>query len=145
MVKVDVNITIDRPPDEVFAYIANFENNPRWQKGMQSCKFTSDGPLGVGSTYEQVAKFMGKEILTTFEVINYQPGKMIEIKSVISTFPLHITRSVEPHNGGTHVQAIIEGEPGGLFKLMTPFMGMMVKRSVNADYARLKLILESGD
>jgi uncharacterized membrane protein len=59
MVNVDVHITIDRPPDEVFAYIANFENNPRWQKGMQSCNFTSDGPLGVGSTYEQVAKVLG--------------------------------------------------------------------------------------
>ena len=134
-----------RPPEEVFAYITNFENNPKWQQGMKSCKFTSDGPFGVGTTYDQVASFLGKTIETKFEVTEYEPNQMVRFVSRQSTIPLRIMRSVEPIAGGTHVHAIIEGEPTGFwFKLFGPLLDYMLTRSVNRDYAKLKHLLESA-
>ncbi len=44
--------------------------------------------LGVGSTYDQVASFLGREIVTTFEVVEYDPPHTIRIVSTASTFPL---------------------------------------------------------
>lgn len=32
---------------------------------MRSCRWTSDPPIGVGSTYDQVASFLGREIITS--------------------------------------------------------------------------------
>ncbi len=51
MLKVETTVQIERPSEEVFAYISNFENNPEWQSGQLQAKFTSDSPLQVGSTY----------------------------------------------------------------------------------------------
>ena len=106
-------VDIDRPVDEVFAVIADMSRNPEWQKGMTSCTWTTEPPIRVGSTYDQVASFMGKEILTTFQVTEYDAPTRIRIESVVSTFPLDITRTVEARDGGAHVTAVVRGAPGG--------------------------------
>ncbi len=141
--RVEVDIQIDRPTDEVFAYLSNFENNPRWQKGMDSCTITSDGEFGVGSTYDQVAHMANRQILSSFEVIEYQPGRRVKATTTKSSFPITFTRVVDPVDGGSRVRAIIEGDATGFFRLLNPVMNVMVKRSINADYGRLKNLLES--
>lgn len=136
-------IDIDRPAAEVFAYLADFENNPKWQGGMDRCRWTSEPPVGVGSTYEQVAHFLGKAILTTFEVTALDPGRSIRIESVVSTFPIQATREVEPlGDDRCRVTARISGAPPWYLRLV-PFMGSMMERSVRGDYARLKSLLEA--
>ncbi len=46
-------ITIDRPPAEVFAFLAQFENVPRWNYAISETRKISRGPVGVGSRYVQ--------------------------------------------------------------------------------------------
>jgi carbon monoxide dehydrogenase subunit G len=129
--RVEVSVTIQRPLEDVFAYITNFENNPRWQSGMQECRFTSEPPLRVGSTYKQVARFLGQRIESTFEVLEYEPNRMIRFHSTSGTFPIRIMRAVEPAGNGTKVTAVIEGDPGGLLKLAAP----LVRDEGDADVA----------
>ncbi len=136
-------MVISRPPEEVFAYISNFENNPRWQGGMKEARFTSHGPLGVGSTYAQVATFLGRRVESTFEVIDYQPNRSVKATSTSGSFPITFTRIVEPVDNGAKVSAIVEGDATGFFKLAQPLLARMVRRSVDADYANLKEILET--
>jgi uncharacterized protein YndB with AHSA1/START domain len=75
VIRIETIVQIDRPAEEVFAYISNFENNPKWQSGQIEARITSEGPLRVGSTYDQVAKFLGRRIVSTFEVVEYEPGR----------------------------------------------------------------------
>lgn len=142
MITVNISIDINRPPDIVFAFLSDFENNPKWQNGMRVCTWTSDPPLRVGSTYSQEASFLGRPILSQFEVIAYEPGRMVKATSPTGTFPITFTRSVEPWGTGTRVRARIEGDSSGVFKLAEPIMARMVRRSIEADYARLKALLE---
>lgn len=136
-------LEIDRPAAEVFAFIADFENNPSWQGGMRSCRWTTDGPIRVGSTYAQEASFLSRTILTTFEVVAYEPGRSISIRSVVSTFPIQVTRTVEPLGGHRcRVTADVQGQPPWYFRL--PGMAWLVARSVAGDYARLKRQLEAA-
>ena len=144
MITVNIAIDIACPPDEVFAFISDFANNPQWQNGMKSCTWTSDPPLRLGSTYDQEASFLGRSILSQFEVIAYEPGKMVKATSPAGTFPITFTRSVEPHGDGTRVKALIEGDASGVFKLAEPLMAPLVRRSIEADYARLKDLLEQS-
>jgi len=143
-VDIESTVRVECHAEKAFAFIADFENNPNWQGGMVSARWTSDPPVGVGSTYDQEARFMGKTIITRFQVTAYEPGRSISIESVESTFPLQITRRVEPTDTGCVITAHVRGQPGGLFKLAAPLMRRMVKRSVDKDYARLKALLESG-
>ncbi len=143
MIEIVVEQVIRRSPDEVFEYVSDFENNPRWQKGMESARWTTDAPHGVGSRYDQVAHFLGREIVTTFEVTEYE-GRSISIKSIESTMPLDITRSVEEHPDGALVRARVAGNPSGLFAIAAPLMRLMVKKSVTDDYAELARLLEQA-
>ena len=114
-------ITLERPADLVFAAVADMSRNPEWQQGMKSCVWTSEGPIRVGSTYDQVAVFLTRKIVTTFEVVEFEPGRKIRIKSVKSSFPLDITRSVEPTGEfRCEVTAIVTGEPAGVLKWLDP-------------------------
>ncbi len=123
---------------QAFAYLAEFENNPRWQGGMVSCEWTSKTRGEVGSTYVQQAKFLGKRIDTHFAVTAVDPGRSIHIESTVSTFPIQVTRTVEPKGEGCVVTARIQGQPTGLMSLLSG----LVKRSVAKDYRALKVLLE---
>jgi uncharacterized membrane protein len=140
--KLTSSLDIDRPSEEVFAVISDFSRNPEWQRGMRSARWTNDPPTRVGSTYEQVARFLGRDVVTTFEVVAYEPGRSITIESRESSFPITVTRSVEPLGPSrTRVRAEIVGEPGRFFRLFGPLLRVMAERSVRGDYARLRRLL----
>jgi len=144
MIRVESSIRIERAADDVFAYIANFDNNPDWQSGMVSARYTSEPPLGVGSTYAQVAKFLGRRVESNFAVVAYEPGRLVKITSTSGSFPITVTRSVEPAENGSLVHALVEGDASGFYKVAGPLMRRMVQRSVDSDYASLKELLESA-
>ncbi|MCO4763814.1 MAG: SRPBCC family protein [Myxococcales bacterium] len=144
-IAVTVVVEIARDADEVFAYLANFENNPAWQGGMVSARFVTEPPLGVGSQYVQRARFMGRPIETHFEVTAFEQGRSISIASLQSTFPIQVTREVTPIDSNRcRVKADVRGEPAGVFKMAAPLMRRMVSRSVNGDYQALKKLLETA-
>lgn len=144
MIDVTSELPVERPAGEVFLFVADAENNPKWQKGMRSCRWTSEPPIGVGSTYEQHAGFLGKSIDSSFEVVAFEPGRSMTITTTESTFPITVTRSVEPTGEGSCiVRAHVRGDPSGVFRLAAPLMKQMVQRSVRGDYRRLKALLEA--
>ncbi len=145
MIRVETEVEINRPSEEVFAFISNFENNPKWQSGQLEARFTSVGPLGVGSTYDQVAKFLGRRIVSTFEVLEYESNRKVKASSTSGSFPITFTRLVKPIDEGTEVKAIIEGDASGFFKLAEPLLGRMIQRSVDSDYLNLKKIMEGEE
>lgn len=143
--RLESEVEIDRPADDVFAVVSDFSRNPDWQGGMRSAEWTTEPPLRVGSTYEQVARFLGRDVVTTFEVVGYEPGRSVTIESRQSSFPITVTRAVEslgPER--SRVSAVITGRPGRFFRLFGPLLRMMAERSVRQDYQRLRRLLESG-
>ena len=59
MIQVEVSVAIKRPPEEVFLFLANTENETKWQPGLIESKFTSAEPMGLGTTGRDVRQFMG--------------------------------------------------------------------------------------
>ena len=143
MVSVEVSITINHPAKETFRFIANPENNPQWQKGMKKCTITSEGELGIDSEYEQEAEFMGKPILTTFKITEFEADHLIKGESIISTFPITFKRIVDGDENISHVKAIVTGNPSGFLGWFPFLTRWMIKSSITKDYKRLKELLES--
>lgn len=142
MIEVTSSIDVDRPAGETFAFIADAENNPRWQRGMRSCRWTTDRPIRVGSIYEQEASFLGRTITSTFEVTDLQPDRSITIRTIESTFPIEVTRSAEPLDGDrARVRAVVRGDPSSVFRIAAPVLRRIVQRSVRDDYHRLQGLL----
>lgn len=135
--------TIMRPAEEVAEFFFDASNNPKWQKGMVSCEWVSEPPIRVGSTYAQLARFMGRDVRSTFVVTDFEPGRSIRIETIESTFPIQVERRVEPiDDSSSRVTAEITGGPeGGLMKMLSPLMAGRAQKSVDNDYDRLVQLL----
>lgn len=145
MTEVRAEVEIERAAGAVFDYLADMENNPTWQRGQQSCVWTSEPPLALGSTYDQRARFLGRDIVSSFEVVEFEPGRRIRITSTSGSMPIDVTRTVEPLGSDRcRVGAVVRGEPPRAFRILGPLLDRLVARSVNADYERLKAELENG-
>lgn len=142
--KLSATREIARPATEVFAFFADASNNPLWQKGQRSCVWATPPPIAVGSVYDQEATFLGRKVTSRFEVVEYDPKGVITIQSIRGSFPITVRRSVQPV--GSHrsrVIADISGEPAGFFRVASKALQRSAQRSVDADYDRLKHLLES--
>ena len=139
--EMTVQRTIGRPADGVFEFFADAANNPAWQKGMQSCEWITEPPIGVRSQYRQLARFAGRDIISVFEVTEYEPGRRIRIETVESTFPIQVTRTVGPDDDDRCiVRASITGGPNVPWPLSV-LSQRLAQRSVDADYDRLQALL----
>jgi hypothetical protein len=135
---------IARPANDIAAFFFDASNNPLWQKGQRSCVWISSPPIAVGSIYDQEARFLGRPVLSRFEVVEYDPGRVITIQSIGGSFPIRVRRSVEQLGPDRcRVDAAITGEPRGFFGVATRLLRRLAQRSVDADYDRLKTLLEA--
>jgi len=146
MMEISASIEIERPAATVFAYLSDMSNNPKWQKGMKACTWTSEPPLRLGSTYDQEASFLGKAIISSFKVVEFEADHLIRIRTTSGTMPIDVTRRVADSSPGScTVEAIVKGDPKGVFRLATPLMRILVGASVRKDYRKLKQLLEADD
>jgi carbon monoxide dehydrogenase subunit G len=145
MIHVTAEVDIARAGAEVFDYLAEVENNTEWLSGMRSCRWTSQQPIRVGSTYAQVSQFLGREIRTSFEVTAYEPGHMVTIESRHgSSFPITVTRRVDATGAGRcHVTETVDGDASGFYSIAAPVLRRVVQRTIRRDYVNLKRLLES--
>lgn len=145
MIDVSTSIEIDRSADDVFAFVSEFPNNPRWQRGQVSCRWTSEPPLRVGSTYEQHARFLGRDVVNAFEVIDLEPGRRVRFTSTGGSFPLTITRTVDPLGAErARFTETARGDPGRYFRIASPLLRALVARSIRRDFPVLKALLEGS-
>ncbi|MEX1105285.1 MAG: SRPBCC family protein, partial [Ilumatobacteraceae bacterium] len=139
MIEAASSVEVDCSASDAFAFVADAANNPRWQQGMKSCEWTTEPPIRVGSVYQQEASFLGKPITSTFEVVALDPGSSITIRTIESTFPIEVTRSVESiDEARARVSAVVRGDASGVFRIASPLLSRMVQRSVRGDYERLR-------
>ena len=143
MITTRTSVDIDRPAEEVFNFVSDFPNNPRWQRGMRACRWTSSPPHGVGSTYEQEARFLGKDVRNTFRVTAAEPPRRISFESTGGSFPIAVTRTVEALGPGrSRFTEEVEGDAKGFYQVAEPVLRVLVKASITRDFPRLKALLE---
>src|SRR5262249_39266880 len=143
MATIGISIVINRPLEDVFAFLSNPENSPKWSSGGSEVKITSTGPIGVGTTYRTVRTVLGRRIESENEFTAYEPNRSYATKSTSGPVPVESQVSFERVEGGTRVTGTLVGEPGGFFKLAEPLLVSMIKRQFEADLANLKDLMEA--
>jgi ligand-binding SRPBCC domain-containing protein len=143
---VEESVEFNRPPQEVFDYVANRENLPEWSSPILEVKKHTQGPLVVeeGGRYTTVAKLLGRRFETPFEVSVHDPPRRHTDTSRGGPFPqeyTHIFEEVE--GGGTRLTEVTDGEPGGFFRLAGALLEMAGRRQMRADLDTLKDLLEA--
>jgi uncharacterized membrane protein len=144
MINVEVSTVINRPVAEVFAFVANFENHPKWETDFQEVKRLTATPGGVGTTYNCLLKFPGQTATSKFEITEYAPNQKIayagEPAGPAKPKGNFLFESVA---GGTKITARPQPEFGGLFRLLEPMMASYIRKNNVAHLSNLKRLLEA--
>jgi uncharacterized protein YndB with AHSA1/START domain len=143
MIDVEATINIDRPVGEVFAYVQDENNIPKWDPDLLKATKTSSGLIGKGTTYHlDIKPFMG-ETKGSGEVVAYEPNRRIELQFVIGKLKPHVFHLFEPAGSGTKFTRRVEMQPSGFMRLMSPLMRSMMKKKNVAYLSTLKRLVES--
>ncbi len=143
--KIEYSILINRPIEDVFAYVSNVENWPQWISGASETKQTSPGPMGVGTTFTQVSHYLGRQFEVNARVTEYEPNRKFAVVNDGKPVPYGNTITLEWAGGSTRLHNVLtaSGDVGGLFKLAEPIMERMFRRQFEKDHENLKDLLEA--
>jgi uncharacterized membrane protein len=141
---VDVTATasIDRPRDQVAAYLRDPANDTSWIGGLRSAQLLTPRPVTVGSQVERVASFLGRRVQYVNEITELTADRLA-MRSVRSPFPMRVTYGHRQANdGATEVSVRVEGNAGRFYALAAPLLGLAIRRSITRDLRNLKRVLE---
>jgi uncharacterized protein YndB with AHSA1/START domain len=145
MINVEQSIVIDRPAHEVFAFVADQTNAPRWQRGIRELRRTTHGPIGAGTRHRFVRTLMGRPLEGTNEYTRYEPDNLVVFTATSGGWPLEASYAVVPvADGRARLIARIELHPTGPFRLLEPLLAATLRRDVRTNLPSLKTLLETG-
>jgi hypothetical protein len=142
-VDVRTEIEIDRPRAEVAAFAADPDNATAWYRNIEAAEWETPRPLAVGSRVAFVARFLGRRLAYSYEVVDLAPGERMVMRTAEGPFPMQTTyawRDTPP--GGTHMTLRNRGEPSGFPRLLAPLMAPAMRRANTKDLQALKVLLE---
>ena len=138
MIKIERTITIHRPVEEVFAYVSDISHGPRYISGQREAHTTSNGPMGVGTTFATSGKFLGRG--ATCQVTEYEPNRRLAWKAT-SGARATTTWGFQPSGPSTRVTFTRQAEARGLFGLAEPLLLGLANGQVDKDLGTLKELL----
>jgi carbon monoxide dehydrogenase subunit G len=139
-----VAVLVSRPLDDVFAFVEDARNRPRWDDSVESEELTSPEPIGVGTTVRTKLRSMGREYEYTWEVVEHQPPNRMTIESTSGPFPTTLAYELEGRDGGAALEFSVTGRPTGLLRLLEPLIARNTQKNLDRGFARLKQALEAG-
>ena len=141
-VDVTVETWIDRSVEEVAAFAGDPGNAPSWYANIDSVRWQTPPPVQVGSRMDFVARFLGRQIEYTYEVVELVPGQRLVMRTAQGPFPMQTTYTWEAADGGTRMTLRNNGSPSGFARITAPVMELAVRRATTKDLAALKRRLE---
>jgi uncharacterized protein YndB with AHSA1/START domain len=135
-------ITIDRPITEVFAFLARFENVPRWNAAISETQRISIGPMKVGVRYAQT-RTRPTRSEEQFEVTAYEPDRKLAIRGTFGPFSGCFIYELELAGNLTRLVNTVDLEPSGPVSIIASLMTSRIKAAVAGNLNELKQILES--
>ena len=146
-VAVDVvtETVINRPCAEVAAYAADPSHAPDWYANIDSVEWLTPPPVGVGSRLAFVARFLGRRLAYTYQIMELVPGERLVMRTAQGPFPMETTYTWRADGAErTRMQLRNRGEPAGFSALVAPFVARAMRRANRKDLAALKNRLENG-
>jgi carbon monoxide dehydrogenase subunit G len=140
MIEFTNQVVVERPVDEVFGFVSDFENVPKWNYYVLDVSKTSGGPIGVETTFHQVRKTDEQD----FRIVEYQPNRQVTVQTISPSSPEFEMRfTFEPEGNGTRITdewKLDTGRPALLERLGAG----RIRLAVLENLGKLKTLLETG-
>ena len=133
-------VEIRRAPSEVFAFLAEGENDRRWRSGVLDLRRKSGH--GRGAIYEQGVKGpFGRRVPADYEITAFDPDRRLGFRAITGPVRPEGSYELTPAPAGTRVTFTLRCTPRGLAKLMTPMVAKTMRSEV-AQLEQLRAVLE---
>ena len=141
--RAETSVHIDRPPADVFAFIADPENLHRWDPAIRSVRLAEPGPVRTGSRLVVVAEEGGRAATVEGRVTELEPDRLFGVAATFSGVPVRLRWRLEPDGSGTTVTAQGEADVGGLLALAGGVIKSRVEDRLTRAHENLKRLLEA--
>ena len=137
---------IDRPIEEVFAFLSDGENDPKFSPRVIKIAKTSEGPPGVGTTYASTVKDAGMKSEREFKLTEFDAPNRIrwtELSKNSVTAPVG-GYDLSSDGSGTQVTIFNELEGHGIGKLFAPLALRAARKDADVFAGRIKQAVEAS-
>ena len=142
-VDVLTEIVIERPQAVVAAFAGDPSHAPRWYANIESVDWRTPPPAQIGSRMDFVARFLGRRLAYTYEIVDLVPGERLVMRTAQGPFPMETTYGWQPvDHARTRMTLRNRGEPAGFGKIAAPVLAAAMHRANVKDLAALKQLLE---
>lgn len=145
MIRIEGEIVIARPVEEVFDFVADARNELRHNPRMLRAEKLSPGPIGLGTRFRDEVKSMGRPAEITIEIIGFERPRRLTNSIHMATMGVRGGLTFDPVPAGTRMRWAWELMPRGVFKLMTPLIARIGKRMEQRVWASLKRVMEAQE
>ena len=143
MARIEESVEIKRPADKVFAYTTDAKSWPKWQSTIPEAEQTSQGPVGVGTTFKGTIHMMGLSMKWTAKATEYEPNKKFGKTITCGSLTNEQHNTYDPIEGGTRFTIVYNMKIGGLMKLISPMIVSSTRKGLKKALSNLKGILEA--
>jgi uncharacterized protein YndB with AHSA1/START domain len=143
-IDITTEVVINRPRETVAEYSGDPTNAPEWYENIKSVQWKTPMPVQVGSRMDFVARFLGRRLAYTYQVVEIVPHERMVMRTDEGPFPMETTYTWERvGDRATRMTLRNRGEPSGFAKVASPLMAAAVRRETQKNLNELKTILES--
>lgn len=143
MVSVQGEILIERRPEEVFDFVADQENEPRYNPDMRYAKKKSEGPIGVGTRFDATMTGRGRLVPMTIQLTEYDRPRRLSSDVHMEAMDLKGGLTFQPVDGGTRMSWSWDLQPHGFLRFLGPLVASMGRRMETRIWTGLKQLLEA--
>jgi carbon monoxide dehydrogenase subunit G len=140
-VRAEVVVEIARTPEEVFTYLTDVSNLPRWQSGVHRAEL--EGEPVTGARIRESRHMLGRELHTTLEIEECERPRLFALRALDSPVPFTVRHELEPNEAGTRLRVVGEGDTGVLPGFAAGIVVRRAEKQFRKDFERLKRLLES--
>jgi uncharacterized protein YndB with AHSA1/START domain len=136
------SIQVAARPEDVFAVLGDYRQDPRWRRGVVTMRPQPPGPARAGTTTGEVIRFMGITTRTPGQVTAVVPGELLAWRAEGARLAAVGTRRVERAPDGGRVTLTTEIRLRGAWRAFEPLLTLVYKRQLRGDLTRLKNLIE---
>lgn len=144
MAKIEGEITIGRPVEVVFDYVADQTNEPQYNPNMVRAEKATAGPIGKGTRFRSAVGSAGRTAEMVIEYTRYDRPRLLASTTTMKQADIDYTLTFEPVGVGTRIRWSGQVRPKRTFRLLGPLVTWMGVRQEQRIWASLKSHLESA-
>jgi uncharacterized protein YndB with AHSA1/START domain len=139
------SIEINRPAEEVFAYLDRVDRHNEWQGQLVSTTVETDGPIRVGTRVVERRIVPGGARDFPYEITEHDPPHRVSFRGTAGLIRSAGTYTVDPiGESSSRMNSELDLEGRGVGKLFAILARRQAAKQVPADQEKFKELLESG-